>query len=149
MRKKTVNKDLKTKQLQNKVKELEKKYLRALADYQNYFKRTEEEKVKIKHMVNKELILGFLPFLDDLYNAEIFIKDEGLKMIKNKLVKRLNDMGVKEIKVLEKKYDPNVAEAIEVVDGKKDNIVIAVLQKGYMYNNCLLRSAKVKVERSE
>lgn len=147
MKKKTDNKDLKIKKLQEQVKELKKKYLRVLADYQNYFKRTEEEKREIKHMANKELVLSLLPFLDDLDNAEIFIKDDGLRMVKNKLVKILNDMGVREIKILEKKYDPNVAEAVEVVKGKRDNVVTAVLQKGYMYNNYLLRPAKVKVEK--
>jgi len=127
--------------------EYKDKYLRALADYQNFEKRINGEKELIRNTANRNLIIRLLPFLDNLDKAEIFIKDSGLKMIRDSFYKVLNEAGVEEIIVLGKEFDPNVAEVVEVVEGEKDNIVTEVARKGYMLNGNILRIAQVKVSK--
>ena len=104
-----------TEVLKQQVEEFKNKYLRALADYQNLEKRIAEEKFEIIKNANKHLILGLLPFLGNLEKAEIFIKDQGLKMTKDHLFGILKEIGLEEIEVLNKEYDPIFAEVIEIV----------------------------------
>ncbi len=129
------------------TEEFKNKYLRALADYQNYEKRVKEEKEELVRIANAGLILKLLPFLDNLEKAEIFIKDPGLKLIKDSFYKTLAEIGVKEIPVIGKEFDPHIAHAIGVVEGDKDNIVVEVMQKGYEYQGKVLRVAQVKVSK--
>lgn len=134
-------------QLKKQIEEFKNKYLRALADYQNLEKRIDEEKFEIIKNANKYLILGLLPFLGNLEKAEIFIKDKGLKMTKDHLFNILKEIGLEEIEVLNKEYDPNSAEVIDIVKGDKDNIVTEVLRKGYKLNDKILQVAQVKVTK--
>lgn len=134
-------------ELKKQVEDIKNKYLRALADYQNLEKRIIDEKEKIIKNANKNLILKLLPFLDILDKAEVFIKDQGLKMAKDELLQVLKEEGLEEIDVLNKVFDPEVAEAIDIVKGEKDNIVIEVLRKGYKLNNIILRVAQVRVTK--
>lgn len=156
--KKVEKEDKKTKkddrQLRTKVKDLKKetenwkeKYLRALADYQNLEKRVRNELLDFKKRANQELILRLLDIFDSLEKAEVFIKDEGLKLVRAKFNQILIEADVEEIEVLNKKFDPNLAECVEVVRGKKDNQVAEVLQKGYKLNDQVIRVARVKVEK--
>jgi len=141
-------KEEKIKELENLKKELEdykNKYLRALADYQNLEKRVIEEKELIVKTANKNLILKLLPFLDALDKAEVFVKDQGLKIVKENLIKVLKEIGVEEIDVLNKPFDPMTSEAIDIVAFDKDNIVVEVLRKGYKFQDKILRVAQVKV----
>ncbi len=140
---------------QKKVQEEKEKehykqsYLRALADYQNLEKRVRQEKEQLKQEANSQLVSRLLTFLDELEKAEIFIKDQGLKMVKDKFYKMLSETGLEEVEVLGKEFDPHLAEAIEVVEGGRENIVVEVLRKGYKYNGKLLRPAQVKVEKKK
>ncbi len=134
-------------QLKKQVEEFKNKYLRALADYQNLEKRISEEKFEIIKNANKHLILGLLPFLGNLEKAEVFIKDKGLKITKDHLFNILKEIGLEEIEVLNKEYDPNSAEVIDTVEGDKDNIVTEVLRKGYKLNDKILQVAQVKVSK--
>lgn len=133
--------------LKQQIDEFKNKYLRALADYQNLEKRINEEKFEIIKNANKHLILGLLPFLGNLEKAEVFIKDPGLKMTKDHLFGVLKEIGLEEIDILNKEYDPNYAEVIEIVSGDKDNIVTEVLRKGYKLNDKILQVAQVKVSK--
>lgn len=141
--------DLKTEneRLQTEVLDLKTKFLRALADYQNLEKRTFEEKARLIRTANKEFILKLLNFLDDLNRAELFIKDENLRLIKQSFEKLLENEGLKEISVLHKSYDPNTSEVIDIVEGEKENEVIKVLRKGYLFFGQLLRPAQVTVSK--
>ena len=123
------------------------RYLRALADYQNLDRRMRDERVEIRKSAEASIILDLLPFLDTLNQAEVFIKDPGLKMVKDTFVQRLASMGVKTIDVLNKEYDPYTAEAIEVVAGEQENIVVEVVRNGYMLFDKILRPAQVKVSK--
>lgn len=128
--------------------EFKSKYLRALADYQNFEKRVAGQRDEITAGANRSLMLKLLPFLDHLEKAEVFMKDQGLKMIRETFEKTLAESGLEEIKVLGREYDPYEAEVIDMVEGEKDNIVVEVLRKGYMFNGRILRIAQVKVSRS-
>ncbi len=123
------------------------KYLRALADYQNLDRRMRDERVEIRKSAEANVILELLPFLDVLNQAELFIKDQGLKMVKDKFVQQLADMGVKTMDLVNKEYDPYTAEAIEVVEGEKENMVVEIVRNGYMLYDKILRPAQVKVSK--
>lgn len=137
-------------QLEALVKEKDEfktKYLRALADYQNYENRVSIQRKELLQTANRDLIIKLLPFLDHLEKAETFIKDASLKLIKDAFIKTLESEGLKEIEVLGKEYDPYNAEVIDLVKGEKDNIVVEVLRKGYEYNGIIIRIAQVKVSK--
>ncbi|MBI5127543.1 nucleotide exchange factor GrpE [Candidatus Roizmanbacteria bacterium] len=145
MKKETKN--LEVEKLKKEVEEFKNKYLRALADYQNFEKRVGEEKSRLIRTANLNLIMKLLPFLDNLEKAEVFVKDQGLKMAKDHLFQSLKETGVEEIVVLNKPFDPNVAEAIDIVQGDKDDMVVEVLRKGYKLGDSILRVAQVKVSK--
>lgn len=123
------------------------KYLRALADYQNLEKRFHDERGELYQSANKNLILKLLPLLDSLDKAEIFIKDEGLRIVKEQFQKTLQEEGLEELDVLGKGFDPYTAEVVDMVEGEKENIVVEVLTKGYQSNGKVLRVAQVKVSK--
>jgi molecular chaperone GrpE len=133
--------------LKKELEDYKSKYLRALADYQNLEKRVTQEKEEVRKYANSLLILDLLPFLDHLDKAEIFIQDPGLKMIKNNFFSLLKRWGLEEIEILNKDFDPLLAEAVELVEGKKDNVVAEVVRKGYLYQGKVLRIAQVKVSK--
>lgn len=133
--------------LKKELEDTKNKYLRALADYQNLEKRVSEEKQFIIKNANKNLIIRILPFLDTLEKAEVFIKDKGLKIAKDQLLAILKEYGVSEIEVLNKPFDPLTSEAIEIVEGDKDNTVVDILRKGYRLGEQILRVAQVKVAK--
>ncbi len=95
----------------------------------------------------KNVLLKLLPFLDNLDQAETFVKDNGLKLIKENFFKTLHELGLEEIQVLSKEFDPYNAEAIDMVEGKEDNKVVEVLRKGYKFKDKVLRVAQVKVSK--
>jgi molecular chaperone GrpE len=129
------------------AEEYKMKYLRAIADYQNYERRVQSQRVEWTKNANKTVILKLLSFLDDLERAEIFVKDPNLLHVKESFMKMLNNEGLKEIQVLNAPYDPYTAEVIDMKEGKEDNIVISVVRKGYTYNDQLLRVAQVVVSK--
>lgn len=131
----------------NEVEEWKNKYLRALADYQNLEKRTEEQITRQKSESKKKLLLKFLHVFDNIERAEIFVEDQGLMLIKEQFANILKDEKVKELDLLRKPFDPYLAECIEVVDGEKDNIVVEIIRKGYKIDHELLRPAQVKVTK--
>jgi len=131
----------------HEIGEWKNKYLRALADYQNLEKRFLEEKEEIIKSANFQLIIKLLPFLDSLDKAEIFTKDQGLKIAKENLLKIFQETGLQEIEVLHKEYDPRLAEAVDMAAGEQDNLVVEVLRKGYQMNGKILRVAQVKVSK--
>ena len=134
-------------QAKEQIKEYKERYLRALADYQNLEKRVVQEKAQIIGNANKQLILKLLPFLDNLEKAGLFVKDSGLKMIKDEFHRILKDENIEEIQIVGKEFNPEFTEVVDIVKGEKDNIVIEVIRKGYMLNGKILRIAQVKVTK--
>lgn len=133
--------------LKQQVEEFKNKYLRAIADYQNLEKRVGDERFELMKIANKSMLIKILPFLDNLEKAEMFVKDPGLKISKDHFMQILKDAGLVEIEVLNKDYDPVTAEAVQLVAGKENNKVVEVLQKGYMFEDKIIRVAQVKVSK--
>lgn len=130
-----------------KVEDFKSKYLMALADYQNLERRVGDERMELMRMANKNLMVKLLPFLDNLEKAEVFVKDEGLKISKDQFMQILKETGMEEMDLLNKDFDPVMAEAVDIVPGKEDNKVVEVLRKGYMFGDKIIRVAQVKVSK--
>lgn len=135
--------------LKKEAEDYKTKYLRAIADYQNFENRVRENNQQLLLTANSGLVLKLLPFLDSLDKAEIFVKDQGLKIIKDQFHKALQEAGLEEIEVLNKEYDPYTAEVVEICEGEKDNVVVEVLRRGYMFHGKVLRVAQVKVTKKK
>ena len=128
---------------------------RERADFLNY-KKEEMERIKgFLAYVSEEFVLKILPILDNFEVVEKKLpedlkKDESVKgilQIKNQILDFLKSMGVKEIKLIGEKFDPNFHEVVEEIEmkGKEPSTIIEEIQKGYKINGRLLRPAKVKV----
>lgn len=154
---KKVKVDKEKEQLILKNSELNDKVLRISAEMQNMKRRYEEQISKIRKYDGEDIIKNLLDTVDNLERA-IFIDDKklsdelskflsGFKMIYENLMKILNSKGVKEIECAGKKFDPNTMQAVltDKVEGIDSNHVIEVLQKGYTYNEKVIRPAMVKV----
>ena len=133
--------------LLQEVETYKAKYLRALADYQNYERRMSNEVIRITERANVQLILKLLMFLDDLERAEIFVKDKNLSHIKDSFFHMLEAQGLEEIKVIGTEYDPVSAEVVGLIPGEKDGIVVEVTRKGYAFHGSIIRVAQVKVSK--
>lgn len=141
-----------------KNKSLEEDVLRAKADLINYRKRKDEEVGVMLKFANAELILTLLPILDNFeiaLNNSGIDKDksyiEGIKLIYTSLKETLEAYGLKEIDVINKKFDSKYSDCIytESDENYEDDIILAVLKKGYMYSDRILRPAQVKVNKIE
>ena len=145
---KQVNKIDKLSALNKEIDEWRNKYLRALADYENLEKRTQTIIDNAKLKFSKELLSNFLEIMDNIESAEMFIQDKGLKLIAEKFRNTLRQMGVSEIEIVGKPFDPYVAEVVEVVPGDRNDYVSEITQKGYTINGNVIRPARVKVIRT-
>lgn len=128
-----------------KNKEIEDQLKRALADYQNLERRVEEERKLLSSLSSAILIEKFLPILDNLENAQKHLNDQGLEMVIKQFKEILEREGIEEISAEGAQFDPHLHEAVEVIAGKKDNMVVKVLRKGYKINDKVLRPAQVAV----
>lgn len=141
--------------LEEKVKELEDKNIRVTAEMVNSLRRKEEENNRLMKYASESLILDILSTIDNFEralsvksdNADIENYQKGFDMIYQNLVNTLNKYEVKEIECLGQDFDPTYHQAVmtEHVDGKKENEIIEVLQKGYTYKDKVIRPAMVKV----
>lgn len=135
------------KKLEEEVLNFKNMYLRALADYKNLENRVQQERGQMRDAVKKQIVMELLPVIDNLHQAEIFTKDTGLQMVAKSFSQALEKIGVKELELLDREYDPYSAEVIEVVSGEEDNLVVEVVVKGYSLNGEVIRPAKVKVSK--
>jgi molecular chaperone GrpE len=130
-------------------------WLRAAADMDNYKKRTLKERSQLLKYGNEDLLRALLPIVDNMDRALNYCNDqaeddplaEGVCMIEGMLQQLLDRFGVKPIEALDQQFDPTVHEAIArtPMPGKGENMVVEVLERGYMYRDRLLRPAKVVV----
>lgn len=136
------------------IADLKDKYLRTLAEFDNYKKRTLKEKTELILNGSEKTVKAVLPVLDDFERA---LKDEsddpkaikdGVQMIFNKFVKALESLGVKKIDTDGKNFDTDFHEAVAMVPGmgdEKKGKVIDCVQTGYTLNDKVIRHAKVAV----
>jgi molecular chaperone GrpE len=131
------------------------KYLRAVADLDNYKKRATREKTDIIKYGKEDVIRDILPFVDSLdralehaeSNTDLQAFKEGLKLIQEQLLCSLKKHGVERIECTGKEFDPNFHEAMLQVDSEhhEENKVINEFERGYLLNGRLLRPSKVSV----
>jgi len=117
---------------------------RALADYQNLTKRVEAERLEFVKYVLEQFLAKLLPVVDALEAASTHLKDQGLGLALQQLKTVLDEEGVKEMSLINQPFDPKTAECVEIIPGKKDQVV-SVTQKGYLLNDKVLRRARFKV----
>lgn len=144
-------------QLEAAKKEVEQykdKYLRAVAEFDNYRKRTLKEKAELLLNGSEKAVCAFLPILDDFERAiadkteDVNAIKEGMQIIFNKFNKTLESLGVKKIETEGKDFDVDFHEAVAMVPGMGDDKkgkVIDCVQTGYQLNDKVIRHAKVAV----
>ncbi|HEX5154644.1 MAG TPA: nucleotide exchange factor GrpE [Parafilimonas sp.] len=132
------------------------KYLRLLAEFDNFRRRTAKENMELRQTAGKEVIVSLLEILDDCERAEKQLEtsgdlkqfSEGALLIFNKLRKSLENKGLKQMDSLNEDFDVEKQEAVtevSVPDKKQKGKVIDEIQKGYYLNNKIIRFAKVIV----
>lgn len=124
--------------------EMEAKWKRALADYQNLEKRIRAQQSLYARLAGMALIEKLLPILDDLKRASEHLKNEGLEIVIKQFLKVINDEGVMAIEAYNQVFDPQTMECVEMVDGEA-NRVTEVIEDGYCIGETVIRPAKVKV----
>ena len=139
-----------------KLEKEKKEYLLLMAEFDNFRKRTIKEKGDIIRNASENVLKGLLPIVDDFERGLDAIKDtdnaesvkEGMALIYNKLIKFLEQNGVKAIESNGQAFDPELHEAIAMVptdDESQKGKVIDTPTKGYTINDKVLRYAKVAV----
>lgn len=127
------------------IEELDNKYKRVLADYQNLQRRAQEERVEWIRSANKELLLRMLTIFDTLLLAKQHIAEsDGLQVVINQFLDLLKAEGVVRIETVGLAFDPHLMEAIAAGEGK-EGMVIAEIRTGFMIHDKLLRPAQVMV----
>ena len=130
------------------------RWQRTFAEFDNYRKRTEKEMADFRKFANSGLVTELLNVVDDLGRALESAPDAesplavGVKAVRGNLVKILEAQGVIEVPT-DKGFDPNMHEALMVVEGEEDDKIAQVYQKGYMMNGRVLRFAKVVVTKKK
>ena len=134
------------------IREQEDKYLRLLAEYDNYRKRSQKERENAWTSAKAETAKEFLPVYDNLERAlkqetadEAYAK--GVQMIMTQLKTVLEKLGIQEIPAQGETFDPNVHNAVMHVDDEEvgENTVVDVFQTGLQLGDTVLRHAMVKV----
>jgi molecular chaperone GrpE len=139
-------------QLASEKTELQDRFLRAQAEFQNSRKRAEKERIEFAEYASTEAVRALLPILDDFERA---IKSEssdkeyskGMEMIYQRFYDSLKKLGLEPIISAGQPFDPHVHHAVEMVetDEAPDHTVLDEYQRGYNFKNRLLRPAMVKV----
>ena len=134
--------------LQQQLNEAQDKYKRALADYQNLVRRTQEQKSEWIRMSNKDLILKILPILDTIMLTAKHSEEKGLLFTIDQFVKMLQEEGITKILTVGETFNPHTMEAITTIEGEKEK-VIEEARTGYMLGEIVLRPAQVVVGNGE
>jgi len=129
-------------------------YLRLMAEYENYRKRTVKEKSELIKTGGEKAFVGLLPVIDDFERAiktietatDISAVKEGILLIYNKFINYLQQNGVKPIETLGQDFDPELCDAIAAIpaqDEEQKGKVIDIIQTGYTLYDKVIRHAKV------
>lgn len=146
-------------ELERENTELRDNWLRAVADYKNFKRRTEQERAELIRSAGAAILLKLLPVMDDLERAMASVTPDiaetpwygGFKLIPQKLQAILESEGVTQMQTVGEMFDPNRHEAIiyEPSVNGEDGKIIAELQRGYMLRDRVLRPAMVKVSQGQ
>ena len=129
------------------VEELKGQLARALADYDNLRKRTEEERQALYKYSSQRITARFLPIFDMFEAAQNHIGDSGLAIAIKECRDMLKEESINEIQAREgEQFDENTQDVVEVVEGGQKGKIKEVVLKGYKYSDgYIIRHAKVKV----
>lgn len=138
------------------IARLKDKYLRQVAEFDNYRKRTLKEKTELILNGGEKVLSALLPVLDDLDRAaeniaksnDVATLKEGVDLIIDKLSKTLAAQGLQKMDTADKEFDTDFHEAVALIpapEESKKNHVIDCVQPGYMLNDKVIRHAKVVV----
>jgi molecular chaperone GrpE len=142
--------------LQHELAELNDKYLRLFAEFDNFKRRTQKERVELLQTAGKDVVVSLLPILDDFERAlkatenttEVAPVREGILLVQTKLKSVLNQKGLKEIESINTEFNTDLHEAITQIPSpteEQKGKVIDELEKGYTLNDKVVRFAKVVV----
>jgi molecular chaperone GrpE len=132
--------------------ELEDRMLRAQAEFQNFRKRSEKDRLEFSEYASVEAVRTLLPVIDDFERAlqvetpdKTYVK--GMELIHQRLFDALKKLGLEPIVAQGEPFDPHVHHAVEMVETEDlpDHTVLAEFQRGYNFKGRLLRPAMVKV----
>lgn len=138
---------------EEQVKEAQDKWLRQLAEFENFRKRTNQEKQGMYNNGVRDTIEKFLPVVDNFERAVAATEDKesstykGIEMILKQMLDVMKAIGVEEIPAEGELFDPNVHAAVMHIEDEScdDNVVVEVFQKGYKHGDKVIRPAMVKV----
>ncbi len=144
----------KIKDLEEKVKELNDKHLRLYSEFDNYRKRTLNEKLELTKIVSADTLQLLLPVLDDFERAisstekaeDIKSVKQGINLIYNKFKTSLSQKGLKEMKCIGEIFNTDLHEAMSKIPSKskkEKGKIVDIIEKGYFLNDKVLRYAKV------
>ncbi|MEZ4906404.1 MAG: nucleotide exchange factor GrpE [Saprospiraceae bacterium] len=141
---------------QNELKELEDKYIRLFAEFENYKKRVRKENELLIGTASENVLKSLLPVLDDFRRAKLMSDDEnssehfteGVSLVYDKLFSTLKSIGLEEINCAGQVFNPEEHDAIAEIPVQNDdqkNKIIDIVENGYKLNNKIIRFPKVVV----
>ncbi|NHB69453.1 nucleotide exchange factor GrpE [Perlabentimonas gracilis] len=142
--------------LQKQLDEAKDKYVRLSAEFDNFRKRTQREKMDLIRFGSEDVMKNILPLVDDFERAikhtetatDIEAMKQGLVLIHGKFVDFLKNNGVKEIEAMGYELDTDKHDAITKIPAPDDTLkgkIVDVVEKGYMLNEKIIRFAKVVI----
>jgi molecular chaperone GrpE len=140
--------------LRNELGEMKDKFIRKVAEFENFKKRSLKERIELIQTAGKEVIIDMLEVLDDCERAEKQMNSlddkakEGVMLVFNKLKTLLTAKGLKPMETINEEFNPDIHEAITEIPApteKQKGRVIDEIQKGYYLNDKIIRYAKVVV----
>lgn len=135
---------------------LNDKYIRLIAEYDNYRKRTLKERMDLMKSAGEDILINFLPVMDNFDRAitsvnaakDINAIKEGISLIHKNLSDFLKERGIKEMESIGEVFDTDLHEAITKIPAPEEELkgkVVDVIEKGYTMRDKVLRFAKVVV----
>ena len=148
--------EAKVTELEGSVKDMNDKYLRLSAEFDNYRKRTLRERMELTKTASESVLIGVLPVIDDFERAMQSIEQgldfeatkEGILLIYNKFNEFSKQNGITEINAVGQVFDTDLHEALTKIPAPTEDLkgkIVHVIQKGYYLNDKVIRFAKVVV----
>lgn len=141
--------------LEEKLAELEDKRVRQLAEFENFRKRSEKEKSQMFEIGAKSVVEKMLPVIDNFERGLASVPEaelnssfiQGFELVYKQIMTTFDELGVKPIEAVGKEFDPNLHNAVMMVDDDslESGTVAEEMQKGYMYKDSVVRHSMVKV----
>jgi molecular chaperone GrpE len=143
-------------EVERELQEIREKYIRLVAEFDNFRKRTLKEKVDLMSTASRDVVSSLLPVLDDFDRAKKSADDpnskevfsEGVALVYNKLYKTLEAKGLKAMESNGETFDPEQHEAITEIPAPTEKLkgkVVDTVEKGYYLKDVIIRYAKVVV----